>query len=244
LSPQWQVTGNLAHSQRAPKDYELYADGPHVATGAYEVGEAAMGLERSVNADVGLHWRGGTDSAWVNLFASQFDNYIGLEATGQVTDGLPTLAYRQARARFTGLEVSGTHRLLAGVQTLDLALRGDGVRATHLNSGQPLPRIAPVRVGVTLLWSQGAWGARLGVDRLARQDRVPTGEHSTPGHTLWNAAATWRLSAGGLGLLWFVRLDNAGNRLAYSATSILAQTAYGKAPLPGRSLALGLQATF
>lgn len=244
LSPQWQLTGNLARSQRAPTDYELFADGPHVATGAYEVGDAAMGLERSTSADVGLHWRKGADSAGVNLFASRFDNYIGLEATGQLTDGLPTLAYRQARARFTGLEVSGTRRLLAGVQTLDLALRGDGVRATHLDTGQPLPRMAPVRVGATLVWSQGAWGARLGVDRLARQDRVTQGELSTPGYTLWNAAVTWRVNVGGLGLQWFARLDNAGNRLAYSATSILAQTAPGKAPLPGRRVALGLQATF
>jgi iron complex outermembrane receptor protein len=45
-------------------------------------------------------------------------------------------------------------------------------------------------------------------------------------------------------LLWFARLENAGNKLAYSATSILTQTAPGKSPLPGRSVKLGLQAAF
>jgi iron complex outermembrane receptor protein len=39
-------------------------------------------------------------------------------------------------------------------------------------------------------------------------------------------------------------VDNLSNRLAYSATSILTSTAYPKAPLPGRSLRVGLQASF
>jgi iron complex outermembrane recepter protein len=35
-----------------------------------------------------------------------------------------------------------------------------------------------------------------------------------------------------------------GDALAYPASSILTQTAPGKAPLPGRSVRLGLQITF
>jgi hypothetical protein len=34
-------------------------------------------------------------------------------------------------------------------------------------------------------------------------------------------------------MLWYARLDNLSNQLAYSATSILTTTAYPKAPLPG-----------
>ena len=101
-----------------------------------------------------------------------------------------------------------------------------------------------LRTGATLVWAQGSWGAKLGLDRVARQGRVPVGELATPGYTLWNAAVSWRMKAPGATLLWYARLDNAGNKLAYSATSILTQTAPGKAPLPGRSLKLGVQATF
>ena len=39
-------------------------------------------------------------------------------------------------------------------------------------------------------------------------------------------------------------LNIAGNKLAYSATSILTQTAPGKSPLPGRSVKVGVQANF
>jgi len=73
---------------------------------------------------------------------------------------------------------------------------------------------------------------------------VPAGELVTDAYTLWTAALTYRMKAGASNLLWYARLDNAGDKLAYSATSILTQTAPGKAPLPGRSLKLGLQASF
>ena len=107
-----------------------------------------------------------------------------------------------------------------------------------------MPRIAPVRAGATLAWSQGPWGARVGFDHAARQSRVPAGELATDAYTLWTAALTYRMTAGPANLLWYARLDNAADKLAYSATSILTQTAPGKSPLPGRSFKVGLRASF
>jgi len=244
LDSAWQLTGNLARSERAPKDYELFADGPHLATGAYEVGNADLGKEKSLNADVGLQWKSGHHNFKVNAFASRFGNYLALAATGAVRDDLPEFAYQQVGARFRGLEAGGNVRLLDGASTLDLELRGDIVRATNTATGEPLPRIAPMRVGATLAWSQGSWGARLGFDHSARQDRVPAGELPTDAYTLWTAALTYRMNTGPANLLWYARVDNAGDKLAYSATSILTQTAPGKSPLPGRSFKVGLRASF
>ncbi len=284
LSNDWKLTGNLAHSQRAPKDYELFASGPHLATGAYEVGDAQLGKERSTQLDVGVQWQSGAHRAALTVFTSRYANYISLEGTGisRDTEGngagtgvglgsnagvtdcgdgtsvesgcaaglLPEFAYRAVRARFTGLEANGSLRLLSPssadgqASTLDLEWRADLVRASNQATGQPLPRIAPTRLGATLVWAQGPWGARLGFDTAASQSRVPVGERATDGYTLVNAALTYRIKAGPTSLLWYARLDNAGNKRAYSASSILTQTAPGKAPLPGRSLKLGLQASF
>jgi iron complex outermembrane receptor protein len=247
-APEWQLTSNLSWSERAPKDYELFADGVHVATHAYENGNASLDKERSTNLDVGTSWKRGAHSASVQAFVNQFSNYIALESTGQnvTVDGTDYPGYRYApvQARFTGLEAAGKLRLLERGQTLDLALRWDTVRAENVSTGQPLPRIAPMRLGATLLWAQGPWGARLGVDQIAAQDRVPDGQLATSGYTLWHAAMTWRAKAGKSNLLWYARLDNIGDTLAYSASSILTQTAPGKAPLPGRSLKAGLQISF
>lgn len=243
VAPAWQLTSNLSWSERAPKDYELFADGVHVATNTYEIGNASLDKERSTNLDVGAAWKSGAHSAQLQAFVNQFSSYISLEATNLAATP-PQYSYTPVQARFTGLEANGTLRLLEGAQTLDLALRWDTVRADNSSTGQPLPRIAPRRTGATLLWSQGPWGARLGVDQIAAQDRVPDGQLATDGYTLWHAAMTWRQRAGRSNLLWYARLDNIGDTLAYSASSILTQTAPGKAPLPGRSLKAGLQLSF
>ena len=270
LSGGWQLSSNLAYSERAPKDYELFADGPHIATNSYEVGNAAFSKEKSTNLDVGIQWKGGAHAARLGVFVNRFSNYLSLDATGLLrdTDGngagvgvtddgsgnsvesggaaeiLPEYAYSQVRARFAGLEASGTVRLMGGPQVLDMELRGDLVRAVNLTSGQNLPRIAPARLGATLAWTQGPWGARMGFTHAAAQLRVPAGQLATGSYTRVDAALTYRQKAGAANLLWYARLDNLGNTLAYPSSSILTQTAPGKSPLPGRSLKLGLQASF
>jgi iron complex outermembrane recepter protein len=270
-APNWQLTSNLAYTERAPKDYELFANGPHIATASYEVGNANMALEQSTNLDLGAAWKSGGHSFKVNTYVSSFKNYIALNQTPGVTrnaaDGavnptedpgnpgftasgaefkpLAEFRYEQVPARFTGMEASGNIRLREGASTLDLGLRGDLVRATNLSNGQPLPRIAPWRVGATLQWAAGPWGANIGFDHMGAQTRVPSPPvGATPAYTLWNSAASYRVKAGRTTLLWYARLDNITNQLAYSASSVLTSTAFPKAPLPGRSLKAGVQVSF
>ena len=57
IVPGWQLTSQMAYTERAPKDYELFADGPHIATHAYEVGDSRIALERATNLDMGLKWK-------------------------------------------------------------------------------------------------------------------------------------------------------------------------------------------
>ena len=271
VAPQWQLTGNLAHTQRAPKDYELFADGPHIATAAYEVGDFNLGKESAVQVDVGAAWKSGANTFAVNAYVSKFKNYIALTqsgatrnpedgevnpeddpanpgfslATGLALDPLNEFRYQQVRARFVGFESSGNIRLVEGASPLDLALRADLVRATNLNSGGSLPRIAPFRFGATLKYASGPLGANVGFDYSAKQSRLPAGDQAADANTRWNAGVNYRMNTGRTSLLWYARLDNITNKLAYSATSILTTTAFPNAPpLPGRSLKVGLQAAF
>jgi iron complex outermembrane receptor protein len=256
LAPAWRLSGHAALSQRAPKDYELFANGPHLATHAWEKGNSALGLEKSSSVDGGLAWKSGAHSMNLTLFASDFSNYIGLLGTGEYrkapddaavagdADALPLQRYDGVKARFRGLEINGRQRLWQGTPTLDLDWRADTVRATNLSSGEPLPRIAPMRVGTTLVFGQGPWSAKLGADWHAVQERVPSTAVATGAYTLVNASVSYRQKLPGVALDWFARLDNLTDQLAYSATSILTTTAFGRSPLPGRSLRLGVQASF
>ena len=272
LTPQWQLTGNVAYTERAPKDYELFADGPHIATKAYEVGDSALGKEKATQFDIGLAWKSAANSFAFNAYSSHFKNYIGLvqtpgvtrnqadgevnpiddplnpgfsQATGADFSPLNEFRYVQTRARFTGFEASGNIRLIEGASPIDLGLRAYKVQATNLNTGQPLPRIPPMRLGATLKYTSGPLGANVGVDYAAAQSRVPAGDVAAGANTRLNAGVNYRVKAGSTSLLWYARLDNITNRLAYSATSVLTTTAFPNAPpLPGRSLKLGLQASF
>lgn len=243
VAPEWQLTSNVSLNERAPRHYELYANGEHVATSSEEIGNPNLGQERSANVDLGAAWKRGAHKARVQVFQHRFSNYISLEGT-DLAASPPEYTYTQVQARFTGAEASATMRLLDARHKLDLGLRADTVRADNTSTGQPLPRIAPHRVGVSLQWNHAAWSARLGVDGYAGQDRVPSGQQTTGGYALWNAGLSLRDRVSGLPALWYARLDNIGDKLAYSSSSILTQTRPGGVPLPGRSLKVGLQLSF
>ena len=254
----WQLTTNLSASQRAPKDYELFAHGEHAATGTYEIGQPTIGLEKGTQLDVGGEWKQGPHKFGITGFASQFSNFISLQATN-VGAAPPEYTFQGVRARFYGIESSAKLRMIGGQSALlspnaargamDLELRADMVRAKDLTHDSYLPRIAPMRLGADAVWSRHAWGARFGFMHAAAQNRVPNNGANpgitTAAHTLWNAGLNYHTHSGPTHWLLFAKLDNISNKLAYSSTSVLTQTMRDNAPpLAGRSLKVGAQVSF
>ena len=242
--PQWRLSANLSRTERAPKDYELFANGPHIATAAWERGQSGLGLEKANSMDVSAQWQQGAHQFKLTAFQSRFANYIGLLGTSEVEEDLPVQVYQGVRAKFSGFEAAGQWRLMQSAGTLDVAWRADAVRAQNLNTDEALPRIAPLRLGASLVHAAGPWSSHLGFDWHAAQNRVPEGSLVTPAFTLWHAHVGYKQKVSGAALNWFARINNLSNQWAYSATSILTSTAPGKAPLPGRSLKLGVVASF
>ena len=264
----WQISSHLSANQRAPKDYELFAHGPHVATAAYEVGNASIGLEKATQFDVGGEWQQGGHKFGVTAFSSHFANYISQQPTGayRLADGspgttadLPVYNFEGVRARFYGIESTAKVRMAGGQDAvltrnaahgnMDLELRADVVHAQDLTHNSPLPRIAPMRLGADAVWSRNAWGARLGFMHAAAQNRVPDNGASpgvtTAANTLWNASLNFHTHSGPAHWLLFAKLDNITNKLAFSSTSVLTQTMGSNAPpLAGRSLKVGAQVSF
>lgn len=243
VAPAWKLTANLASTERAPTFYELYADGEHVATAAYERGNRFLGLERGRNLDLAAEWSDGPNRARVGVYESRFRNYIALLNDGQaVQNGLPLYVYTAVPARLRGVEAEGRWRAWSGSSTLDLDGKLDLTRATQTDTGAPLPRIAPLRVTLGATWTRGPWQLGGEVVRAQRQDRVPDGDTPTPGYTLVNANASWRVDWGSTDALWFLKLGNLGNTLAYNAATVA--TVLPLSPLPGRSIEAGLRVTF
>jgi iron complex outermembrane receptor protein len=214
-------------------------------------------LERAHQWDAGLAWRAGEDRFSINGFVNQYDSHIALYNTGVASTQdaeLMTYQYRSVRARFQGVEAQGSKRIKAGSAAWVLGARADLVRATNLDTQTPLPRIAPFRLGVTLDRHSGPWMAGWGLDHAMAQDAVPAGDRATPSSTLLNARLTYRQQWRDQQWLWYARATNLTDALVYSPTSVLTTTAkyteastgqtLYKAPLPGRSLKLGVQISF
>ena len=247
LAPGWKLSAGWSFTERAPTFYELYANGLHVATAAFEVGDAALAKERGHNVDVGVQWKRGASSARIGGFVNRFSNYIALEATGGTAAAgsgaaAPVYAFRGVHARLVGVEIEARQRLVDAPWAWEATGKLDYVRATNLDSGEPLPRVAPLRALLGIEATGGPWRARVEIDHSARQDRVPATDTATAGHTLVNLSLTRSLEVGDARALAFVKLTNAGNALAYSASTI--QTVRDLAPLPGRALKVGVRVSF
>lgn len=247
----WTLLASAGATERAPAYYELYADGVHVATGAYEQGDPTLGLERSRHLELGAEWQQAGHRLKASVFHTRFSRYIGLEATGRDVpvegeDGdlgsVPEYAFRAVRARLRGIELEGRTRLLQQPWTLDLDGSVDMVRGDNLSTDEPLARIAPTRARLGLEAATGPWklGARL--VHAARQSRVPAVDAATPSHTLLNLWASWRMPLQGAEALWFLRLDNVTNELAYNASAL--RTARALSPQGERALTAGVRVVF
>jgi iron complex outermembrane receptor protein len=239
----WHVSLNLDRAQRAPSEQELFAFGPHIASSTFEIGDAALGIETSRQAEIGLHVHAARFEAEASLYRNRFDDYILLANTGLVDadSGLPIREWRQQDATFTGVEAEATLHLVDDARrSLDLRLFGDRVRATGAD-GMPLPRIPPARLGAELRWESGPWRASLGATRNGAQKRPAPLEVSSAGYTLVEASLDYVVDAAD-GTRWeaFLQGRNLGDALARPATSIIKDAV----PLPGLGISVGLRAFF
>ena len=270
INPAFSLSSNLAFTERAPTFYELYADGPHGATGSYEAGNRSFTKERSTAIDLALQWKSGASSARLGVFAQQFRNYIALRRTGidRDSDGngagtgvtacadgtsvasgctariLPEFRYRPVSARLVGFEIEGKHRLVDGPYTVDVEAKADYTRADDHTNNEPLPRIAPLRVTGGLIWAMGNCGARIDAQNVAKQNRFSSDDTggATSGYTFINAAFTYGFKFSQTGGTLFLRGTNLTDRKAFNASSI--DTIRGLAPLPGRGVKVGVQYNF
>ncbi len=271
------ISANLARNERAPTYYELFADGPHVATAAYEVGSRTLQTERANSIDLNLKWRdaSGASNASLGFFAQNFGRFLALRRTGADRDAdgnaavsdcgdgtsvesgcaaqiLPEYRYQSVSARLTGVEAQASMRVLGNTGTAaapgllwDLRGKLDYVRADDRTNNEPLPRIAPLRVGVGSTITKGRFVFATDVERSARQGRIPPEEQrgAVAGHTLLSASVMYSFSLGaGQSATFFIRGANLGNVSAFNAASI--DTIRYLSPLPGRSVKAGVRIDF
>lgn len=234
---------SVTRSERAPNAQELFANGPHVGTNAFEIGDATLRAEKVNGVDLSLRKRAGFLTGAVTVFANRFDGFIFEQATG--TDdpdtGLPIYRFQQGAARFVGAELElTTHLFETKTSRAELRFTADTVRADNLDADRPLPRIPPSRFGVAADWVTGPWSLTAEVRTAGRQDRTAENETATPGYALVNASITRRVKLGGIHAELFLRGTNLNDATARVHASFLKDIA----PLPGRDVTAGVRFEF
>jgi iron complex outermembrane recepter protein len=247
IDERWRLTASFDHSERAPAEEELFADGPHLATLAYEVGNAGLDKEAANQLEVGLQYQSGFVDAKVSAYYNRFKDFIYLVDTGEEwyfdeeDEYLPIRQWSQRDATFRGVEGEATFHLADNDSgRWDLRAFGDTVRATLADGGGNVPRIAPSRLGAQLRWENEGWRASLGATRYDKQDKVADNETPTAGYTLVDAHAAYHFDSGRFGWELFVDGSNLTDQVARVHTSFLKDTVM----LPGRSFNAGVRVFF
>ena len=268
-APDYAVALTGSYNQRPPTIGELFSNGPHVATNAFEIGDPNLGLEQSFALDLTVRKKAGRITGAASVFYYHFIDFISVQPTGLFSEGedgeegLPIYVYRATDTNFVGGELEATWHVIeprppepaqtgkdaksvlapavGSPHALDVTLRSDYVHAQDTQTDRSLPRIPPYRVGAELAYS---WTDRFraGIDGqyVARQNRTAEFELPTDAYFLLGANVSYKVPVGGLDMEFYMKGTNLTDEEARLHTSFLKELE----PLPGRGVLFGVRAEF
>ena len=183
--------GTVFRTERAPTTEELFSNGPHLATGQFERGDVTLDKEVATGVEASIRHRQGSHNLTLNVFYTDYSDYIFEAGTADIEDGLPVVQFTAEDAEFYGFEVAGETKL-ASFGKFDISADGlvEYVRA-ETDTGN-LPRIPPL---------SGLLGLEANSDRLTLRDEwehvteaddLAEFELPTDSHNLVNAFLTWK----------------------------------------------------
>jgi iron complex outermembrane receptor protein len=236
----WRIGANVSRTIRAPSAEELFANGPHAGTEAFEIGNPDLRKERAWGVEAVLRGKGAGYAIEASAYHSWFSNFIYEDRTGEIEDGLPVYQVGQADARYYGFEVQGSVTL-ATVGSVSFAADGlaDYVHATIRSVG-PAPRIPPLRLLGGIAATSPKIDGRIEVEWSDDQQRLSALETETKGFTLVNAEINLRPWGSDRPLSFALSANNLFDVNARRHASFLKDFA----PLAGRDFRITARASF
>jgi len=169
------LSGMVDLSSRAPTAEELYSNGPHLATNAFEIGDPNLDKEDVLALTLSAGYGNERLELDASVYFMQFENYIYEIGTGEEIDELQVFLWQQDDATFAGVNLKGLlHLANIGNGDLDFNFLFDVVRG-ELDGGpdnRNLPRIPAARSGFGLSWKNDSWETSIDYLRVNNQRRV------------------------------------------------------------------------
>ncbi len=235
------IGANLSRAERAPSAEELFSNGPHIATQAFEIGNPNFDTEKSIGLEGYIRGDAGPVNFALTGFVSWFDDFIFDADIGTEEDGLPVFQYFQRDATYYGFEAEASATLAEiGGFLINADVVADYVRATVGDGGGPLPRIPPLRLLGGLEAQSDAISARAEIEHVFEQDRIAAFETPTDDFTLVNASLSWRPFGRENGTSLFASVNNIFDVEARRHASFTKDFV----PLAGRDFRVGARVNF
>ena len=248
------VNLGLSSFERAPDVVELFMNGPHLATGRFEVGNPNLDTETSNNVDLTFNYQKDNMYATFAYYQNSVSNYIYLkdeehdedhhdsEGDGEHEEheGLMHAEFVQEDAMLEGyeFEVGTTYQLPNG--TLDLSFGRDVVEGT-LDAGGFIPRMAPSRNFYSASYSAADYTLSAVLKDVAdHEDIADENETMTEGYKMLNLRLTKDYKIAGANLKVSAFANNALDQVARNSTSFVKDAV----PLPGRNIGLSLRFSY
>jgi iron complex outermembrane receptor protein len=188
---------SVSHAERAPAAEELYANGPHIATQVFEVGDATLDKEKTLHFEGGVDLIVGNFTGSANIYYDDFSDYIYLSNTGEVEDGLPVQVWQQQDADFIGAELEVRYDFQAGKYGHWQVFGFGDIVDGELSDNNDVPLAPPARIGMGLDWDHhNGFAAYLLWIHAYKQDNLAPLETETPGYDLVNAEVSYSFATG------------------------------------------------
>jgi iron complex outermembrane receptor protein len=183
---------NVARGFRAPSAPDLFANGFHEGTRAFERGNPDLGVETSLNVDGGVRISARNLSGEATVFVNRVTDYIYLRPFGTSSNVFDSLQVVQGDARLAGFEGRFAWK---PVPVLTLQMSGDYVHGQNTTADVPLTFVPPMRL---------IYGARVQQDGFAglvqpyvtanvetnwKQTRTDPRDFSPPGYSVASLGA-------------------------------------------------------
>lgn len=238
----WQFGLVTDYSSRAPVSEELYSNGPHLVTNAFELGDPNLDNERAANLAATLRFDGDLWDAAITTYFTSFSDFIYEQATGDEQDGLLIFQFRQNDARFFGVDLETNIQIAEWeTGTIKIKVMADLVEAElDVRGNDNVPRIPPFRYGLGVELDAGIVSASLNFLHVDKQDDNSPGELSTSDYDDLSVyiGATLPFGDGSLNLF------AAGKNLTDDEQRLHTSFIKDFAPAPGRTLEIGVRLLF
>ena len=263
---------NLGFSsvERMPSVIELFMNGPHLATGRFEVGDPTLSSETSNNIDISFNFDNGEYFGYASFYINDVDNYITLmdedddhemhgdehhededehhededehheDEDDHSHGNLIHANYIQEDAEFDGYEIEFGRTIDLGKGQLKLSFGRDVVNA-KFSDGHNVPRINPSRNVYSLSYAQEDVVFKLDLKDVAKQNDFGEGESATDAYQMLDTRVTKTFNLNGSSNL---KVTLFGKNLLDEVARNHSSFVKNEVPLPGRNYGIKFNLTY